>query len=233
MSRDTSRSGEFPPSRHKDRGSVRPRWCGVFRVEVREARTMHIIRRTLLGASAVGLATLLSVGHPDVVRSARRSRDRGTADPAVRRGTGRGEVARDPAGRRWQHRRLPLVDGERHSGPGRRARHRCGPVGVVLHGGQRQLLHHCGGERRRRRSGSVGPPDSGCARNERRPDQLRRDEPPGEAAGHRADVRCRRRAVRDGDAAERLPRRRLRPRSRLHRPQGRSGRRPMRRRSAG
>ena len=37
-----------------------PRWCGVFRVEVREARTVHILRRTLMGASAVGLATLLS-----------------------------------------------------------------------------------------------------------------------------------------------------------------------------
>ncbi len=34
--------------------------CGVFRVEVREARTVHILRRTLMGASAVGLATLLS-----------------------------------------------------------------------------------------------------------------------------------------------------------------------------
>ena len=62
MSRDTSRSGEFPPSRHKDRGSVGPRWSGVFRVKVREARTMHIVRRTLMGVSAVGLATLLSVG---------------------------------------------------------------------------------------------------------------------------------------------------------------------------
>src|SRR5271170_7081812 len=60
MSRDTSRSEEFPPSRHKDRGSVWPRVCGVFRVEVREARTVHIVRRTLMGASAVGLATLLS-----------------------------------------------------------------------------------------------------------------------------------------------------------------------------
>src|SRR5271170_3545375 len=60
MSRDTSRSEEFPPSRHKDRGSVWPRVCGVFRVEVREARTVHILRRTLMGASAVGLATLLS-----------------------------------------------------------------------------------------------------------------------------------------------------------------------------
>jgi len=39
---------------------VRPRCCGVFRVEVREARTVHIVRRTLMGASAVGLATLLS-----------------------------------------------------------------------------------------------------------------------------------------------------------------------------
>ena len=28
---------EFPPSRHKDWGSVRPRWCGVSRVEVRES----------------------------------------------------------------------------------------------------------------------------------------------------------------------------------------------------
>ena len=52
------------------------------------------------------------------------------------------------------------------------------------------------------------------------PDQFRRDEPRGEAAGHRADVRSRRRALRDRDPAERLPRRRLRPRSRLHRPQG-------------
>jgi hypothetical protein len=60
MSRDTSRTGEFPPSRHKDRGSVRPRVCGVFRVEVREARTVHIIRRTLLGASSVGFAVLLA-----------------------------------------------------------------------------------------------------------------------------------------------------------------------------
>jgi hypothetical protein len=34
--------------------------CGVFRVEVREARTVHNIRRTLMGDSAVGLATLLS-----------------------------------------------------------------------------------------------------------------------------------------------------------------------------
>jgi hypothetical protein len=39
---------------------VWPRWCGVSRVEVREARTVHILRRTLMGASAVGLATLLS-----------------------------------------------------------------------------------------------------------------------------------------------------------------------------
>ena len=39
---------------------MRPRCCGVFRVEVREARTVHIVRRTLMGASAVGLATLLS-----------------------------------------------------------------------------------------------------------------------------------------------------------------------------
>jgi len=39
---------------------VRPRCCGVFRVEVREARTVYIVRRTLMGASAVGLATLLS-----------------------------------------------------------------------------------------------------------------------------------------------------------------------------
>ena len=60
MSRDTSRSGEFPPSRHRDRGSVRPRACGVFRVEVREARTVQIIRRTLLGASSVGFAVLLA-----------------------------------------------------------------------------------------------------------------------------------------------------------------------------
>jgi len=41
---------------------VRPRGSGVFRVEVREARTVHILRRTLMGASAVGLATLLSAG---------------------------------------------------------------------------------------------------------------------------------------------------------------------------
>ena len=33
---------------------------GVSRVVVREARTVHIFRRTLMGASAVGLATLLS-----------------------------------------------------------------------------------------------------------------------------------------------------------------------------
>jgi hypothetical protein len=39
---------------------VRPRVCGVFRVEVREARTVHIIRRTLLGASSVGFAVLLA-----------------------------------------------------------------------------------------------------------------------------------------------------------------------------
>jgi len=39
---------------------VGPRRCGVFRVEVREARIMHLVRRTLLGASAVGLATLLT-----------------------------------------------------------------------------------------------------------------------------------------------------------------------------
>ena len=39
---------------------MRPRCCGVFRVGVREARTVHIVRRTLMGASAVGLATLLS-----------------------------------------------------------------------------------------------------------------------------------------------------------------------------
>ena len=37
-----------------------PRVSGVFRVEVREARTVPIIRRTLQGASAIGLATLLS-----------------------------------------------------------------------------------------------------------------------------------------------------------------------------
>src|SRR3984957_2563773 len=62
MSRDTSRSGEFPPSRHKDRGSLSPRGRGIMRVKVREARTVHILRRTLMGASTVGLATLLSVG---------------------------------------------------------------------------------------------------------------------------------------------------------------------------
>ncbi len=34
--------------------------CGVSRVEVREARNVHILRRTITGASVVGLAALLS-----------------------------------------------------------------------------------------------------------------------------------------------------------------------------
>jgi Prenyltransferase and squalene oxidase repeat len=38
---------------------VRPRGSGVFRVKVREARIMHFVRRTFLGASSVGLALLL------------------------------------------------------------------------------------------------------------------------------------------------------------------------------
>ena len=38
---------------------VTPRNCGVFRVEDREARTVHIIRRTLLAVSTIGLATVL------------------------------------------------------------------------------------------------------------------------------------------------------------------------------
>jgi hypothetical protein len=39
---------------------VQPRRCGVFRVEVREARTMPSIRRTLTGVSSVGFAVLLA-----------------------------------------------------------------------------------------------------------------------------------------------------------------------------
>ena len=49
-----------PTVETQGRGSVRPRWSGVFRVKVREARTVHIVRRTLMGVSAVGLATLLA-----------------------------------------------------------------------------------------------------------------------------------------------------------------------------
>jgi hypothetical protein len=51
---------EFPPSRHKGWGSARPCCLGASRVEVREARTVHILRRTPLGAAVVGLATLLA-----------------------------------------------------------------------------------------------------------------------------------------------------------------------------
>ncbi len=51
---------EFPPSRHKGWGSARPCCRGASRVEAREARTVHILRRTPLSAAAVGLATLLA-----------------------------------------------------------------------------------------------------------------------------------------------------------------------------
>ena len=220
MSRDTSRSEEFPPSRHKDRGSVGPRWCGVFRVEVREARTMHLIRRTLLGASAVGLATSVGVGHSDVLRSACRRRVRAAPDPAVRGGASRREVDRHPAGRRRQHRRA-------RSPPRRTASWLWPPRTTPLRPSRpcptwrpTPTRTSTRLDRQRRWSGSAGPPDPRCARNERRPDQLRRDEPPGEAAGHRADVGSRRRTVRDGGAVERLRRRRLRPGPGLHRPQG-------------
>ena len=47
---------------------------------------------------------------------------------------------------------------------------------------------------RARRSGPAGQPDPGRARHGRRPDQLRRDQPRGAAAGHRADHRDRTRA---------------------------------------
>ena len=59
---------------------VTPCTCGVFRVEVREARTVHIVRRTLMGASAVGLAavlataTMTSLGAPAAARCRRRCR---------------------------------------------------------------------------------------------------------------------------------------------------------------
>ena len=210
-----------------------PRGCGVFRVEVREARTMHLIRRTLLGASAVGLATLLasatlmSLAAPAGAASAQPQIPQFAAAQAAAKWLG------DPAGRRRQHRRVSLDDGQRHSCSGGRARHRCRAVGPVLHGGQRQRVHQFHVDPKYRRSRSVGLADPGRARHERRSDQLRRDQPPGEDGGHRADVGCRRRAVRDGGAVERLHRRWLRPRVGLHRPQGNRADRPTRRRSTG
>ena len=60
MSRDTSRSGRVPTVETQGPGlGVTPCARGVFRVEVREARTVHIVRRTLLSVSAVCLATVL------------------------------------------------------------------------------------------------------------------------------------------------------------------------------
>jgi hypothetical protein len=60
MSRDTSRAWSSHCRDTRAGARCDPAGAEFFRVEVREARTVHIIRRTLMGASAIGLATLLS-----------------------------------------------------------------------------------------------------------------------------------------------------------------------------
>ena len=130
-----------PTVETQGRGSVRPRGCGVFRVEVREARNMHLIRRTLLGASAVGLAIAVGIGHADNLALPAGA---ASVQPQIP------QVAAAQAAANWivtQQAADGSIggslsrDGKRHSGSGRRARHRGRPVGVVLHGGQRQLVH--------------------------------------------------------------------------------------------
>ena len=60
MSRDTSKTGSSHRRDTRAGAWHDPACSRASRVEVREARTVHILRRTLLGASAVGLATLLA-----------------------------------------------------------------------------------------------------------------------------------------------------------------------------
>ena len=123
---------------------MRPRCCGVFRVEVREARTVHIVRRTLMGASAVGLATLLSAAT--MTSFAAPPAGAATVPPQIPQVAAAqvgGNVDRRPAERRRQYRarRLagkPVDDCQRNPGPGRRARRQCGRGGCSeLSGGQR------------------------------------------------------------------------------------------------
>ena len=112
MSRDTSRSGEFPPSRHKDWGSVRPRWCGVFRVEVRESENRAHPPSHPDGCFCRRPGRSTGLRRRDLTRHACRRR-RGADAAADRGGPGRGAVARqstDPAG---HHRRRD----PRHPGP--------------------------------------------------------------------------------------------------------------------
>ena len=104
---------------------------------------MHIVRRTLMGASAVGLATLLSAA---TMTSFAAPAGAATVPPQIP------QVAAAQSAATWivgQQAANGEIGGSlsttvrRDPGPGGSARHQRRSTGrVELHGGQRQLLHH-------------------------------------------------------------------------------------------
>ena len=232
MSRDTSRSGRVPTVETQGPGLGGTPRVRSFpgRGPGSENHAHHPPHPS--GCFRCRLGHVVDVGHSDVARGACRRRSGAPPDPAVRGGAGRREVDRRAS-------RLPMAASAARS-RSRRTASWPWPRRTTPQQPSRPCptwrptpTPYITASTERRRSGSAGSPDPGCARNERRPDQLRGDEPPGEAAGHRADVGSRRRTVRDGDAVDATSpsaatsRASSSPRSRQ------SGRRPTRRRSAG
>ena len=193
---------------------MRPRWCGVFRVEVRESENRAHPPSHPHGCLCSRPGNVAQRRHHDLVRSARRRRRAGAA--ADSGSPGRGPVDRESAHHAGHHRRRhtryprPL----RHGAGGDRPRsHRDRfdrrPGRAVVPEGERGDVHHEAGERRSR---AVGESHSGRARPGRQSVQLRRHQSGGAPAGHRAD-----------QWSQRGPVRHRRPGCRLQRRDGRSG----------
>ena len=155
---------------------MRPRCCGVFRVEVREARTVHIVRRTLMGASAVGLATLLSAAAMTSF-AAPAGAAVGAAQIPQSAAAQWPPVARRPQAARRQHRRLRSPHGATAIGvwPPRIDTAGARPALTYMEANADTYITKTG----QRRSGPVGQSHSGRARHGRRSDQLRGHQPRG------------------------------------------------------
>ncbi len=154
----------------------------------------HIIRRTLMGASSVGVAVLLASATLLSTRTTGRRRIGTAPDPAVRGGPVRRDVDCGAAGRQRQHRgpSSRLSPPSTASSPWlRRTWTRAPADGALTYvEANAERVHHRG---RRRRPGATGRADPRRARHGCRPDQLRGNEPRVTSAGHRADLRTRRR----------------------------------------